>query len=107
MRISDWSSDVCSSDLSAGQAMAASAVTGSAPPARDDVGFVEEPEPAAPVENVARRLQIGTVADHALQPLILDLGDVGSRVPCRQQGRGADAGEIGRAACREKVGKSV
>src|SRR3546814_3873635 len=77
MRISDWSSDVCSSDLFLGFAI------------------VDQLD-GTPREDAAIALQIGVpcgVADFARQ----DLGDV-------DRGRFQRLGqEIGRASCRERV----
>src|SRR3546814_7136620 len=88
MRISDWSSDVCSSDLGPGTiAMIQSAGS------RPDV-----------LQQILRRKQ-EEVAERAA---CLPLRELSARVVDAPPVRGfAAAIEIGRASCRERVGKYV
>src|SRR3546814_2738046 len=83
MRISDWSSDVCSSDLA------------------EVVGPLDEPEVeekvalGAPPELVGRSLE-----KTGQRPRRHPLGDLGRNAVAPGQG---DRLEIGRASCRERV----
>src|SRR3546814_5799570 len=84
MRISDWSSDVCSSDLEQGSL-------------EGEIGAVGDPRRGLAVGDGAVLADLasggaGGVAD----------GGVGQA----EHGELAD-GEIGRASCRERVGQSV
>src|SRR3546814_17393793 len=84
MRISDWSSDVCSSDL-AGRAQAGRARARGAPP---EAGRGDGPP--------ARRGGAGEGG--AVQE-----GDGGAEAVRARAPRGARAAQIGRASCRERV----
>src|SRR3546814_19685857 len=114
MRISDWSSDVCSSDLAAGKAHAGAAEIG--------LPTVERAERRAQrVANRAGRLAIaaepveidlvehdraGAVQLFALEAAIDDRRQV--RVGERRGKPGLAHGQqIGRAACRESCGTSL
>src|SRR3546814_1456849 len=78
MRISDWSSDVCSSDL-------------------------RHLRPARPVPP-GDRLSQGDLRGHPEPvPVLLEREEVGLTSTCT----GAASGEIGRASCRERVGQYV
>src|SRR3546814_11096819 len=84
MRISDWSSDVCSSDLALGV----------------DSGHIR-PGPAIAEQDLdALRRQIGPlrVADDDVRQYLAAKAD-----PLGRIARGNAAAEIGRAACRERV----
>src|SRR3546814_12832954 len=87
MRISDWSSDVCSSDLSSGS------------------GWPMATERTKPLDEIDRRIL------HALQEdARLTIAEVAERVglsstPCWNRIRRLE--EIGRASCRERVCQSV
>src|SRR3546814_2865240 len=89
MRISDWSSDVCSSDLAANPL--------GPEPGGDRQHHQRFRLPAPPAAPVAGRVQPGVIGD----ALVLDLLD---RVPLPQR---PPLGPIGRASCRERVGQDV
>src|SRR5262249_58470438 len=59
--------------------------------ARDDVGFVEEPEAAVRLERLARGIDIASGAQFGGQPLVVDLRHVDGGIPGREQGGRADA----------------
>src|SRR3546814_1461072 len=97
MRISDWSSDVCSSDLSRSACSpAAWAWLGSPPgaPASADAAFHLELDEAAPLDGVLHGQRAGDRLDEAVHHHAhgLLLGE---------------AAEIGRASCRERGWKDV
>src|SRR4051794_29620058 len=48
----------------------------SIPSPRDHVGLVVEPQPAVLAQHLARRIEIAAVADHAAEPVVLDLRHV-------------------------------
>src|SRR3546814_17783477 len=107
MRISDWSSDVCSSDLAKADVTAAFAGVdvecgGGPPPDPDPVAL----ENGVPVTD----MEIGT--NHALR-YTLDVPAGASNLVFTISGGTGDAdlyvqfAEIGRASCRERVGQSV
>src|SRR3546814_3629573 len=82
MRISDWSSDVCSSDLMEAQKIAPALAAGNA--------VILKPSEVTP----SAGLLLGEVALQAgLPPGILNV----------LTGNGAITGKIGRASCRERV----
>src|SRR3970282_25241 len=60
--------------------------------AGNDIGFVQEPEAAVLLKDLARRLEVLRCAQHFAQPLIVDLRHVDRGVPGGEQRRGADAG---------------
>src|ERR1700760_739250 len=82
----------------------------SVPPARDDVGFVVEPEPVMPSQNLSDGIESAAALGHFLrpqvlcggieraaawglsprQPVLFDLGDVNSRIPRRKGRRGSN-----------------
>src|SRR3546814_4350880 len=76
MRISDWSSDVCSSDLDVG----------------DRIGPVGDAVVLIAVEEAERRQEAGP-----------DEGAEGGEEQEAAQVHAGDAGQIGRASCRERV----
>src|SRR3546814_15400978 len=103
MRISDWSSDVCSSDLVEGPPIPA---------------LFHEPEEGPKIPTLVRRQETGDVLEnHPAGPKLCnqskgDEGQVAARVvqpepfSCDREGlAGAseDNKEIGRASCRERV----
>src|SRR3546814_20003283 len=114
MRISDWSSDVCSSDLLSARAPAGSKTAGST-----DFGGEGEYRPAACERGVERRnaarlarirrpadprrTALALCADRAhARLLFLCLLSRHPRIPDRiVAGAGHGGGEIGRGACRE------
>src|SRR5215472_7472708 len=53
--------------------------------AGDDIGLVLEPQPAMPLQYIARRVEIARVPHDRLKPLVLDLCDVDRSVPRREQ----------------------
>src|SRR3546814_16711811 len=94
MRISDWSSDVCSSDLLAAQVanhrqdgVAGTIQVGRLGAAHDQVHTV-----------AARRAVIGIGADVGLREAVLDLAERPGEDTLDQPRT-----EIGRASCRERV----
>src|SRR5260370_7984176 len=58
--------------------------------ARDDVGFVVEPEPVMLAQNLSGGIEITAALGHFRQPVVLDLGDRPRRVPCCKGRRGSD-----------------
>src|SRR5262245_16161426 len=62
----------------------------SAAPARDDVGFVEEPQASVPAQYLLRGVEIASVIDYGGEAVVFDLGHVDRSVPGGEQGRGAD-----------------
>src|SRR3546814_4261870 len=80
MRISDWSSDVCSSDLSR----------------LDRNGAVED------TENAPEQGESGVVGVPTGQERLGRLRSGGGRL-LRTAGRSSNADQIGRASCRERV----
>src|SRR6266403_728498 len=50
--------------------------------ARDDVGFVVEPEPVMLAQNLSGGIEGTTALSHFRQPVVFDLGDIHRRVPC-------------------------
>ena len=61
-------------------------------PARDHVGFVEEPERAVLLQHLARGFEIAAVGGGLRDPVVLDLRHIDRGVPGREQRRGADRG---------------
>src|SRR3546814_12833610 len=95
MRISDWSSDVCSSDLGGQRNRIEAAVEGEGRRDRDALARIEErilrgaeKVAAAAIDDAVRRA-IG-------QDTLIDRGILERRVELA-------IGEIGRASCRERV----
>src|SRR6266446_5971302 len=63
--------------------------------ARDDVGFVVEPEPVMLAQNLSGGIEGAAVLCHFCQPVVFDLGDIHRRVPCCKGRRGSDrAGDL-------------
>src|SRR3546814_14596484 len=115
MRISDWSSDVCSSDLAANGKVKALADLRQR---HDDATQARTNADAALTQASEQRLGVADALSAAKQKVVdartaLDsartdrqaaqrvLAEGGERI--RQCRRGAAAQEIGRAACRERV----
>src|SRR3546814_20206585 len=98
MRISDWSSDVCSSDLAR-----SGAVT------RDDLGERHMAEARAPARRVFAALQRGSIGDRGigLQPCAqrrqLRPADTLRDLVEMQPARASDEPQIGRASWWERV----
>src|SRR3546814_15080790 len=95
MRISDWSSDVCSSDLNAGCTSAPATVsltvaTPAAPVTADKSGVTIGYDTAAPIDLSGSITGIHT-------SIAIESGPA--------NGTASIAGEIGRASCRESVCK--
>src|SRR3546814_16801759 len=89
MRISDWSSDVCSSDL-AGQHLAEADHPGAVRRGKaGEAGNLREGEAAGRIDGIQLRLQ-----------LLLRIGD-------HLAIESIDIVQIGRASCRERVGQYV
>src|SRR3546814_10208544 len=86
MRISDWSSDVCSSDLERGELVL-----------ENHLAVVEQPPDQG-------RLAVVDAAagDEAQQRLLLMAGQIGVDILGNQRIGDID-GEIGRASCRKRV----
>src|SRR3546814_9807186 len=82
MRISDWSSDVCSSDLQARGG-------------RADLALVEEHAPGGRLD---RRVEMRTIGEHDLRCLTAEFETDALQVAFA----GIDH-QIGRASCRERV----
>src|SRR3546814_14257258 len=100
MRISDWSSDVCSSDLPGSAAKAPNEFSRIVTPDRLGAPKLVESFEASPAERaaVARRLELLAVDRLAAE---LTVTNVGGRL-FRVEGPW-EAAEIGRASCRERV----
>src|ERR1700760_2133763 len=63
----------------------------SVPPARDDVGFVVEPKPVMPSQNLSGGIESAAALSHFLrQPVVFDLGDVDRRIPRCKGRRGSN-----------------
>src|SRR6218665_2085219 len=58
--------------------------------ARDDEGFVVEPQALVALQHLASRVEIAAVLHCRLQSLVLDLRDISRVVPRREKGRGPD-----------------
>src|SRR3546814_15944468 len=93
MRISDWSSDVCSSDLKRGRK-------------RAQIAIVDAEQPVFAEARVQYPIELGAIVDfdqHIQLPV--------SREPIQRfQPLGAERGrdqQIGRASCRERGGQYV
>src|SRR3546814_19527089 len=95
MRISDWSSDVCSSDLLTGLAQkyfGGDPLVAGEPPVEWGIALdVEEPQ------SVGADRALNVIAAHAHHPGDLIIIDFGT----------ATTFELGRASCRERVCKYV
>src|SRR3546814_5054817 len=99
MRISDWSSDVCSSDLPDDIAGFAAAIT-----PKTKALYVESlSNPGGVICDIAA---LAEVAHKAGIPLIVD-NTMASPYLCRPIEHGADIVQIGRASCRGRVGQYV
>src|SRR3546814_16854360 len=99
MRISDWSSDVCSSDLRQGGRLLALPVA--TPTAREHAQHLDTPGAFEP----PRRFGIGLSRLDELQPATIELGDL-PRVTVRCLHLRLDAAvaaQIGRASCWARV----
>src|SRR3954454_13780139 len=60
------------------------------------IGFIQDPEAAVLLQDLARGLEVAPLAKHGGEPCIVDLRDIDRRVPRREQRRGADAvGNLG------------
>src|SRR3546814_5716561 len=90
VRISDWSSDVCSSDLH---------VLGAMPDRHVDAEVAQARHVGA----------LGLVAAlHGIAEIVQDLGDPAhADAADADEGDGADIEQIGRASCRDRVCQSV
>src|SRR3546814_7206094 len=86
MRISDWSSDVCSSDLAADHALRR----------------VEEPGPARPADPAPRALSSGGSAQDARQSTTGDPARTGICLPPRAQGSRTGNRSVPRRAARSE-----
>src|SRR3546814_11586438 len=99
MRISDWSSDVCSSDLSRAPVRSCGEVGIAYPVTMSET---IHSRPIALVihggAGVIERDQLGADDERAIHADLDVALDAGHAVP---------AGEIGRASCRERVGQAV
>src|SRR3546814_20453229 len=94
MRISDWSSDVCSSDL-VGQHH-----IGNRAQRRAGGGAIQR---AAQQADAALQFQLVGPAPGPVEPVL----DIARRRKLALQAGGQLGGEIGRASCRERVGTLV
>src|SRR3546814_7160919 len=95
MRISDWSSDVCSSDLSVRTKTHGAQAEGCAPVANAFAAGQDQIQPVKP-QTIARSLAIGDPADGRY---VLRLArENGGRILAV-----SDEEKIGRASCRERV----
>src|SRR3546814_15513251 len=125
MRISDWSSDVCSSDLAGalmlgrrdvvGGLIATGAVACSPPPVSNDIETREPDQPPVTFEPSPDLAAIATRSGGRLGVAALDTGS-GRRIGHDQDARYAlcstfkaplAAAQIGRASCRERMGQYV
>src|SRR3546814_19986414 len=115
MRISDWSSDVCSSDLVALHRLADVGDGALAEPA-DEIEAQrgrEGERDADGVEKPEMRCDIAAAGDEAAADHFLEL--IGDRERCARRDTERDRGdhplqrntEIGRPSCRERVGQSA
>src|SRR3546814_13474211 len=105
MRISDWSSDVCSSDLEGSRLAFALAAPNPANRALIPNALREAPEGSV-VEVCPAALSIAAFLGHRLarQPgaaLVIDYG------PAQPTAGATLQAQIGRASCRERVGQYV
>src|SRR3546814_15007216 len=105
MRISDWSSDVCSSDLDRGVVERLAGDPAACRPGRDDdARHTETGADRQVIDKFPRRARGGNGRrDMIEQPIILVVLE-------DEDGLGPDVrvgGEIGRASCRERVCKYV
>src|SRR3546814_11008115 len=104
MRISDWSSDVCSSDLDAETGERGYVLTGR------DPYLTPYQDAAAAVQAEMGRLNALTAGNpqhqarlQALRPLVkAKLEELAEVIRVRRE-KGSEAAEIGRASCRERV----
>src|ERR1700687_323495 len=63
--------------------------------ARDDVGFVVEPESVMLAQNLSGGIGSGAALGHFRQPALFDLGDIPRRIPRCKGRRGSDrAGDL-------------
>src|SRR3546814_15745008 len=107
MRISDWSSDVCSSDLNEGRRRDRPAPRRAAAFARGlaDPALVRRPaDPPAPAARgaLARACTDGALGALALSLALPQEARRNAKQPSFRAGR-MHAAEIGRASCRERV----
>src|SRR3546814_12205192 len=109
MRISDWSSDVCSSDLTAGGAPVfvwpGGGITYMVDVARmpdNSFGYVPTPALVAPIEFTLRRDDYAALGGH--MDYVVQLDDVlqGGRLSRQSQPADNPWPAIGRASCRER-----
>src|SRR3546814_11083157 len=91
MRISDWSSDVCSSDLTPGCATRFGPSGGRGLAWSDQIGSVRILRPAACTSTVACPTQVATMPRGA------------AKAGGRDGLTATMSGQIGRASCRERV----
>src|SRR3546814_20526429 len=101
MRISDWSSDVCSSDLSAVQSHGGSVCrplpTALDAAALDRIGAVEQ----------AVQMRVVGIGAQDRQPGLLEAGQHIEDAAGQHRGDAFGRPEIGRPACRESLGRYV
>src|SRR5687767_3396035 len=65
--------------------------------AGNDIGFIQEPEAAVLLQDLARGIEVFALAQHLAEALVVDLRDIDCRIPGGEQRRGADArGDLGR-----------
>src|SRR3546814_8166438 len=118
MRISDWSSDVCSSDLPEGEGAVADAslrfIFGEEfLDRRAAVGaliIALRAQPVAPVDTLAVERDAQAEPDRIGVAAAVRCADLPRALPVLPEFRGRELGargEIGRASCRERVGPYV
>src|SRR3546814_5710929 len=105
MRISDWSSDVCSSDLPSSFIILAVGPFTALPPTIGDTAITgaRDPANASLIPGTAR---IGSTRRNGLEGAISTASQSGFEIASMTPGPGL-AVEIGRASCRERVGQEV
>ncbi len=55
-------------------------------PARDDVRLIVEPKPIVPPQDIPRGVEVPAALGDIGQTIVLDLGDIHCRIPCRKRG---------------------
>src|SRR3546814_18383927 len=110
MRISDWSSDVCSSDLEIAQAVETLAVHDAQRRPLESRHPLALRRPQAPTPPEPRWDQAGAPPDcamHALDRWFVRLVDANPALRVRVGNPDELRSKIGRAECRERVGQYV
>src|SRR3546814_19266125 len=113
MRISDWSSDVCSSDLCFGGCEAAVVVQAAGLTIADlfpERLAADTPEERRRRQRLARESQWGAaleVVQHEARVVAIAAADIVNGRPLYPEDAGRIAPEIGRDSCRERVSQAA